>query len=145
MIQTKQINTTPTQHSFIHAHSSIDTIESAGSETQQPQEEAKSMRKPTTPTPYTIHGKLGKGSFGEVFLVSTNESTLHALKVLSKKKMVLMNSKGNVVNEVHILRGLDHPYISKLHSVYQSPQDVNILMDYCPGIKYDQEENFTHT
>ena len=117
------------------------TIDSATHE--QPQgkqgEEQKARRTSLQPISNKVIGKLGKGSFGEVFLTTTEDGELHALKVLSKKKMALMNSKHNAINEVNVLRTLDHPYIAKIHGVFQTTQDLHILMDYCEGIQHDQE------
>jgi len=109
--------------------------------TTQELEEYKSTKHSCCPISYIVIGKLGKGSFGDVFLISTTNGQLGALKIFSKKKMMLMNAKDSTISEMQILKSLDHPFVIKMHCCWQSTDEINALMDYCPGIIHTQVEN----
>lgn len=57
---------------------------------------------------------LGKGSFGEVYLVKRNEKDLYAMKVLSKKKIMSNNYIKYAMTERNVLSFTHHPFIVKL-------------------------------
>eukprot|EP00826_Nyctotherus_ovalis_P014336 TRINITY_DN1398_c0_g1_i9.p1 TRINITY_DN1398_c0_g1~~TRINITY_DN1398_c0_g1_i9.p1 ORF type:complete len:385 (+),score=52.67 TRINITY_DN1398_c0_g1_i9:1148-2302(+) len=75
---------------------------------------------------------LGKGSFGEVYLVKREEKLL-ALKVISKQ----VTKEQSLVKYIHtekiVQSKLDHPFIVKLHCTFQTRDYLFMVMDYCPG------------
>lgn len=87
-------------------------------------------------SPYDFKGllQLGKGSFGEVYLVekiSTGEQ--YALKVLRKDKVLGNNLVRYAFAERNILSAINHPYIVKLNFAFQTPEKLAFVMEYCPG------------
>lgn len=81
---------------------------------------------------------LGKGSFGEVFLVREKNplkqpSTFYAMKVLNKDRVFSQNLIKYVKSERNILSIMDHPFIVKLNYAFQSKNKLYLLLDYCPG------------
>ena len=76
---------------------------------------------------------LGKGSFGEVYLVEkidTNEK--FALKVLKKEKIFSNHILKYAFTERNILLHISHPFIVKLHFSFQTPENLIMVMDFCP-------------
>lgn len=76
---------------------------------------------------------IGKGSFGEVYLVEkidTNER--FALKVLKKEKIIGNNILKYAFTERNILLHITYPFIVKLHYAFQTPEKLIMVMDYCP-------------
>ena len=83
---------------------------------------------------FTYFKLLGKGSFGEVFLVrKTGDDTLYAMKVLSKEKIFGKNLIRYALTERNVLSAMNHPFIVKLHYTFQNDTKLFLVMEYCPG------------
>lgn len=77
---------------------------------------------------------LGKGSFGEVFLVQKKSSgKYYAMKVLSKHKIVGQNLTRYAYTEKNVLSFLRHPFIVSLQCSFQTDEKLFLVLDYCPG------------
>jgi serine/threonine protein kinase len=62
---------------------------------------------------------LGKGSFGEVFLVEKlTDKKIYAMKVLEKEKIVGKNLVRYAKTERNVLSIMDHPFIVKLNYAF---------------------------
>lgn len=92
--------------------------------------------------------QLGKGSFGEVYLVEkidTNQQ--YALKVLRKEKVLGNNLVKYAFTERNILLHISHPFIVKLNYAFQTPEKLVMIMDFCPngdlGTHLAREKKFT--
>jgi serine/threonine protein kinase len=57
---------------------------------------------------------LGKGSFGEVYLVEKQFKDLYAMKVLNKKKILGNNYIKYALTERNVLSYTHHPFIVRL-------------------------------
>ena len=82
---------------------------------------------------------LGSGSFGKVFKVrlkSTNE--IFAMKVLKKSFLVKNKLVRYAIAECNILKKSNCPFIIKLHYSFQTPENLYMILDYCPkgDLKY---------
>lgn len=87
-----------------------------------------------SPTSFTYFKVLGKGSFGEVFLVQKKgETKLYAMKVLSKDKILGKNLVRYAMTERNVLSAMNHPFIVKLNYAFQNETKLFLVMDYCPG------------
>jgi len=85
---------------------------------------------------------LGQGSFGTVYLVKHKQlNTYFAMKVIKKtnkseKEEVLMN-------EINILRKMDHPNIVKINDFYTTNTEYILVTEYCPeGELFYEIKNF---
>ncbi|CAD8118066.1 unnamed protein product [Paramecium sonneborni] len=83
--------------------------------------------------------QIGKGSFGDVYLVERrNQNKIgqgqkYAMKVLPKSKFLGHNLIRYAMAERNILSYLNHPYIVKLRFAFQTNTHLCLLMDFCPG------------
>ena len=87
-------------------------------------------------SPHDFRGllQLGKGSFGEVYLVEKIDTgEQYALKVLRKDKVLGNNLVRYAFTERNILSEINHPYIVRLNFAFQTPEKLAFVMDYCPG------------
>jgi len=83
---------------------------------------------------FTAIRLLGKGSFGEVFLVQHKATKKHyALKVLSKQKVFAQNLMKYVYAERNVQSMLTHPFVVRMHSAFQTQHKLFLVLDYCPG------------
>lgn len=77
---------------------------------------------------------LGKGSFGEVFLVSENDTKkLYAMKVFQKQKVFSQNLVKYAHTEKNIMATMNHPFIVSLHAAFQTKRQLFLIMEYCPN------------
>ena len=85
--------------------------------------------------PNTLYIKkkiLGRGSFGIVYLVKQRYlSRYFAMKVIKKSQAKAKEEEENLMNEVDILRKLDHPNIVKITDFYSLKTEYNIITEYC--------------
>ena len=76
--------------------------------------------------------RLGKGSFGEVFLVEKIDTRERfAMKVLRKEKVLRQNLIKYVVTERNILSISNHPFIVKLFYSFQTSTKLFLILEYC--------------
>lgn len=77
---------------------------------------------------------LGVGAFGKVKVARHKESDqLYALKIQAKKFIVQQNMTEMVLNEITIMKQVDHPFISKLHGTMQDKKCIYFLLELLPG------------
>ena len=81
---------------------------------------------------YKIGRKLGEGSFGEVYL-STDKKTKKkvAVKVLPKTKSHNENMNSEILNEIEILKTLEHQNIVKIYEFYEGKSNFYIITEFC--------------
>jgi CRP-like cAMP-binding protein len=77
---------------------------------------------------------LGEGAFGRVLVARhKNSGQLYALKCQAKAFICAQNMQEMVLNEVAIMKQLDHPLITKLHAVIQDRRYIYFLLELLPG------------
>ena len=85
---------------------------------------------------------LGQGSFGTVYLVKHKLlNNFFAMKIIKKTNK---NEKDDVImNEINILRKMDHPNIVKIHDFYMTPTEYTLVTEYCEeGELFYEIKNF---
>lgn len=72
---------------------------------------------------------IGNGSYGKVLLFRNNvyKDMHYAIKTL-KKEYISHTLRTCLINEVSILRGLDHPNIVKYYETIEDESYINIVM-----------------
>lgn len=77
---------------------------------------------------------IGRGSFGDVFLVKRRGTDEHfAMKVLSKEKIISRNLMNYAITERNVMSYFSHPFIVGLNYAFQTEKKLVLIMDYCPG------------
>jgi calcium-dependent protein kinase len=84
---------------------------------------------------------LGEGSFAIVYEAQNRiTDIMRAMKIIKKNKY---NSKDEeeleIINEINILKTMDHPNIVKIFEFYSNKETYNIIMEYCKGGKLSNE------
>ena len=86
---------------------------------------------------YHTQKLLGKGTFGEVYLVKHNRTgVIRAMKVIEKKNVELNGeelSDEEILNEINILKKIDHPNIMKIFEFYQTSTTYYLILEFCEG------------
>ena len=82
----------------------------------------------------TFTKKLGKGSFGEVYLTTKEgHSQLYATKKIPKAMADAPKTKKYFYNEINILSTINHKNIMKLIEVKQSDDNYYLVCELCNG------------
>ena len=83
---------------------------------------------------YTLEKSLGKGAFGEVYL-TTKKGTkkLFATKKIERAQVDSGHSVKYLINEIQILKELNHPNIVKFEEIKKTKNHYYIIMEYCNG------------
>jgi calcium-dependent protein kinase len=83
---------------------------------------------------YEIKDSLGSGSYGTVVsAIQKSTRELRAIKIINKFKLQSDESRKKVINEVLILRKLDHPHIVKIYEFYEDEFNLYVVMELCKG------------
>jgi len=82
---------------------------------------------------YTFLATLGQGAYGEV-KKTINKATgiVRAVKIINKKFQT-SNDYNRMMDEIHILKNLDHPNIMKIIEFYQDETKVYIVTEFYEG------------
>ena len=87
-----------------------------------------------TPSSFVCLALLGKGSFGEVFLVQKiNTKEKFAMKVLRKERIMGQNLLKYALAERNVLSLSHHPFIVKLNYAFQTSTKLFLILEYCPN------------
>ena len=83
---------------------------------------------------YTIIKKLGEGAFSSVYLVQNIITGKYcAMKTIKIKEQLTSNEEQEIMNEIFILKSLDHPNIFKIFEFYKNLDEYNLITEYCEG------------
>jgi calcium-dependent protein kinase len=81
---------------------------------------------------YNIGKKLGEGSYGEVYLsIDKKTNKKVAIKVLPKHKSHIDEFNSEIINEIDILKNLEHQNIVKIYEFYEGKKNFYIVTEYC--------------
>ena len=76
---------------------------------------------------------IGGGSFGKVFKVKLKGTdNIFAMKVLNKSYLIKKKLLRYAITECNVLKQSNCPFIIKLHYSFQTPENLYMILDYCP-------------
>ena len=78
---------------------------------------------------------LGEGAFGKVFKVKHKISKVHrAMKLIQKDKIDMhKDDEKDLINEINVLKSLDHPNIMKVYEYFNTQNSFYIVSELCTG------------
>ena len=84
---------------------------------------------------YTLHTKLGKGSFANVYRATSNTNgEEYAVKVISIEKLGTdPRLHQNLTSEIEIMRDYNHEGICRLYEHFSTPKHINLVIEFCAG------------
>lgn len=92
---------------------------------------------------FEILRKLGKGSFGAVYLVRfLKTGELFAMKALSKRKKEDVNWMRYIITERDVLVQCQSPFIAKLNFAFQTRTNMFLVLEFCTGYDLDKVLTF---
>lgn len=94
----------------------------------------RARRRPMSEADFESISMIGRGAFGEVFLVRHRASGAHyAMKKLPKKKMMDKGTANHAWSERHVLVAANHPFVCNLCFAFQSNDHLYLVMEYLAG------------
>ncbi|CAD8073842.1 unnamed protein product [Paramecium primaurelia] len=84
---------------------------------------------------FSVSKMIGKGSFAKVYsAIKKENNNQYAIKAFSKSYMS-QQSKGieSLLNEIKVMRRLNHPNIVKLHEVHETTNSIYFVLDMIQG------------
>uniref|UniRef100_A0A182NBU3 non-specific serine/threonine protein kinase n=1 Tax=Anopheles dirus TaxID=7168 RepID=A0A182NBU3_9DIPT len=89
---------------------------------------------------YHIGKKIGCGAYGTVYLLyDTISCRPYAMKQVRKDPLnersrpTFLNDAQRVMNEVDIMKSLNHPCVIKMHDIVDKPDSVYMVLEYMKG------------
>ena len=77
---------------------------------------------------------LGEGSFASVYLVENRiTESIRAMKIINKSAKTSEEDEKEIINEINILKMMDHPNILKIFEFYSSKESYSIITEFCSG------------
>lgn len=81
---------------------------------------------------YDIIKKIGKGTFGTVFkVIHKTTEAIRAMKVIPKNNMKYGFTDDDIIQEINILKTLEHPHIIKLYEFYTYEDNYYLIDEFC--------------
>ena len=81
---------------------------------------------------YDIIKKIGKGTFGTVYKVMhKNTGIVRAMKVIPKNNLRCGFTDEDIIQEINILKKLEHPHIIKLYEFYTFKKNYYLINEFC--------------
>ena len=89
---------------------------------------------------FEILSLLGVGSFGKVCKVRMKQTgKIYAMKILNKNFLIKNKMLRYAISECNILKKSSSPFIITLHYAFQTPENLYMIIDYCPGGDLDMQ------
>ncbi|XP_060851228.1 cAMP-dependent protein kinase catalytic subunit beta-like [Rhopalosiphum padi] len=89
---------------------------------------------PAEASDFRVTTILDEGSFGSVALTTHNiTGTVHATKVIAKKKIVKGHNVQRMLNEKRILESINFPFVIRLEYFYQDHSFIYFVMPFVCG------------
>ena len=88
---------------------------------------------------YVLVQDIGQGTFGTVKKVMLKSKRVYrAMKIINKSNVVEGVNDSEILNEINVLKNLDHPNIMKIYEFYEDKDNYYIISEF-----FDQGDLFT--
>lgn len=96
--------------------------------------------KETIAKKYKVVSQIGKGGMSSVYLAEDKDGKDYAVKAIDKTSKAYLAAKNpdGTLDEVEIVRFLNHPDIPHVYDVYETQEKLYIVMDYVKGISLSE-------
>ena len=96
----------------------------------------KNLFKEHTSNPWKFYNDIetiGEGTYGMVKKVclKNHEETIRAMKIIPKNNIIENEDGKKLVDEIGILKNLEHPNIMKIYECFDDDKNVYIISEYC--------------
>ena len=84
-------------------------------------------------TTYIELSDIGEGAYGIVKKVclKNDPDTIRAMKIIAKENIIENEDGTKLVDEIEILKNLEHPNIMKIYECFNDKDNVYIISEYC--------------
>jgi calcium-dependent protein kinase len=84
---------------------------------------------------YILEKQLGEGSYGTVMRVKHKDIGVHRAmkKIFNSNNKLEPEKEKEILNEIEMLKSLDHPNIVKVFEFYNTKEGYYIITEYCKG------------
>lgn len=82
---------------------------------------------------YTVIRKIGKGSFGVVYMLERDGKKFAEKKISKNTLRKDQNNVDNILTEKEVMMSSNNPFVVKLHECFQDSRNVYFIMDLCIG------------
>ena len=90
---------------------------------------------------YKVLTKIGSGAFGQIYKIKDKATgIIRAMKIIKKEEIIgeiekVNSNKKNdyFLNEIDILKKLDHPNIIRIYDYYTNEKNIFIVLEYFSG------------
>lgn len=80
---------------------------------------------------------IGRGSFAKVYLVESKaNSKMYAVKAFTKESLIISNksnAKPSMLNEIEIMRAVDHENVIKVYEVFETEKSIYLVLELIQG------------
>ena len=84
------------------------------------------------PRKYLRFDSLGKGAFGECFLISSlDDGEEYAVKIVNKTKLEREKAKKSIIDEIKKQQQMNYPKIVKVKDFFEDKENVFIIQEFC--------------
>ena len=81
---------------------------------------------------YKILKKLGQGTFGQVYkIIHKSTGNIRAMKIIPKNNLKPGFTDKDIIQEITIMKNLDHPHIIKLFEFYIDEYNYYLINEFC--------------
>jgi protein-serine/threonine kinase len=90
-------------------------------------------RRALRPEQFTKVRLIGRGAFGDVYVVRDKDGEIYAMKVLKKREIVAKDQILNALTERAFLSQSNNPWAVQLFYAFADAHNLYLVMDFLPG------------
>ena len=117
---------------FYHEKKGLGILEYALEKIEKKGEKEIKETKKIKPKKFLKFNSLGKGAFGECFLIrSLDDEEEYAAKIVDKSKLDKERAKKSIIDEIKRQQQMKYPKIVKVKDFFENKEKVFIILEFC--------------